>query len=627
MTTLRSIVRCLAGLAAICAVGAMTISTAYAVTLPVVDGSLKLWLDAGAIAGASDGDPIGQWSDLSGNAHHASQTDPARQPVYVADAAGGRPALFFDGADDGMVTGLDLGTNVTPYTVFAVFNTRSSVGALRRAVQGSQNWLVGPYVNELRHYTPSGGWAANPGPPASAGQFFLTEAHNTGAATTFLVDATDVTTNPASIGSPGVVHLAGSGNYPNEVLDGDIAEVIVYDRALSGTEQRAVSAYLKQKYGLVNVFNLAYQRPIIDGSSAYNNVGFNQGAFPASRVTDGRRDDTHSGSYWLGSDGDATEYFTLDLGSSQPVQSIALRNTHNDQYNDRGTRTFQLWASNGVDGSNRLVDPALILEGTLTTSHGPAGDTMIPLDYFNEYNGLAPGNYRYLRFDTLAPAFNGNHVGLNEILVYSESLSANVAAGKPVTASGFLPGYPDFVPQNVVDQRIDDFRAGTAYFDHARNGSLASYWLGRIGQEDEWIVIDLGAPMTIDRVDLQNTHNTTYDDFGTQDFRIEASVDGQSFTTVFSGTLADARGTGDQIPIESFSVADGDFAAFNARYVRFWAESYYGNGAGLNEIFVFASVPEPSTWLLLSLGGLGLLAAGGGARRRRGSMDTAGAPR
>jgi hypothetical protein len=594
---------------------------ARAVSLPVVDGSLKLWLDAGSITGLNNGDPVATWNDLSGSGNGAIQTTSGSQPLYIAGGLDGQPVVRFDAADDGMATGLTVSSG--PYTVFAVFNYHSTSSANRRAIQGSENWLIGPYELGVRHHTAAGGWVTSPGPRAGQNQFYLAEALNTGGASTFLVDGANFTNNAASIGSPGVVHLGGSGLYPGEVLDGDIAEVIVYNRALTASEQTAVTGYLKSKYSLGNVFNLAYGRPVIDGSSAYNGAPFNSGDYPASRVTDGIASDTitNGSSYWLGTDGDPTEYVTVDLGSSQSIGSITLRNTHNQVANDRGTRTFEIWASNSVDGGNHLVDPVRILQGTLTTSRGPNDDAMVPLDTFNAYNGLSSGTYRYLRVNTLSSSFNGNHVGLNEIQVFAESLSANVAAGKPVTTSGSLAEYADFVAENVVDQRIDDFRSGYNW-DHDRNGVRASYWLGREQTANEWITIDLGEVMAITGIDLQNTHNTTFDDRGTKDFRIEASSDGSNFTTVIAGTLADVAGTGDNIPIESFSVRNGDFSLFSARYIRFEATNYYGNGAGLNEIFVFAHVPEPGSIVLAAMGLLGLAGYGRRSRGRPGRPES-----
>ena len=84
----------------------------------------------------------------------------------------------------------------------------------------------------------------------------------------------------------------------------------------------------------------------------------------------------------------------------------------------------------------------------------------------------------------------------------------------------------------------------------------------------------------------------------------------------YTGTLADARTLGGDIPIESFSAQAGDFLSFDARFVRFWATNYYGLGAGLNEIFVFARIPEPGTAALATFGLMGLVAFGWRRKRR-----------
>jgi len=82
----------------------------------VRDGTLS------AFCGVGDGF-VKQWWDQSGNANHASQTTPTRQPQIVSGGAvileEGKPAIEFDGTDDSLSVSasaiLDL-----PATVFAV---------------------------------------------------------------------------------------------------------------------------------------------------------------------------------------------------------------------------------------------------------------------------------------------------------------------------------------------------------------------------------------------------------------------------------------------------------------------------------------------------------------------------
>ncbi len=49
--------------------------------------------------------------------------------------------------------------------------------------------------------------------------------------------------------------------------DGDIAEVILYDRALNGTEEAQVGLYLAQKYALPTTYNSAPPGYTLDGSA------------------------------------------------------------------------------------------------------------------------------------------------------------------------------------------------------------------------------------------------------------------------------------------------------------------------------------------------------------------------
>jgi len=569
-------------------------------TNPVQDAGLKLWLDASTISGLDTGDPVATWPDRSGNGNDATASG-AKQPTYLANSTlADLPVVRFDGTDDGMATPLNISSG--GYTVFAVFNYDDGTSAFRRAVQGSNNWLIGPYNNEIRHY--AGGWVST-GTGLTPTRFYIAEATNDGAGSLFRVDGVNRTTSSGPTGHPGTIHLAGSGLYPNEILNGEIAEVLVYDRPLTNRERNRVGMYLQEKYGLEAGYNLALNESIIDGSSAYNGQPFNSGSFPAYRVVDGRLDETFGQTYWLGSNGDPTEYFTLDLGVRTNIQTIALRNTHNGGNNDRGTRDFQLWAANKVDAANQLVNPVLILEGKLTTSIGPNGDMLIPLDIFNSANGLRPGAYRYLRFNTLSSSFGNNHVGLNEIQVFDEMLSANLAPGATVIKrSGEYDNR--FVVENAIDQRIDD-----------EAGGGITYWLGRNYTMDEYFILDLGEVYTIDRIELQNTHNRGYNDRGTADFEIWASlgVDANNELLdprlILDSMLMDRCAYGYNIPFDVFSAPNGDFPPFNARYLKFVANTYWGVGSGLSEIRIFGYVPEPTTSLLLAAG-LVLL-----ARRRR----------
>jgi len=164
--------------------------------------------------------------------------------------------------------------------------------------------------------------------------------------------------------------------------------------------------------------NLALGKPIIDGSSAYDGRAFddNTQGFAAFHVTDGSDTDVFGQSYWLGTDGQVNQFFVLDLEQSYIVDQINLINTHNTQYNDRGTADFLIRGSNDlalITGSSS--SEPVILSGTLSTVTGMAP---IPADVFTAADGLLVGSYRYLRFESLSSTYGNGHIGLNEIQVF-----------------------------------------------------------------------------------------------------------------------------------------------------------------------------------------------------------------
>ena len=107
---------------------------------------IQLWLDANDIDGDDQNDSIAHdakisnWSDKAGGDHNATQNMSSRMPTYKTNSRNGKATLLFESDYDSMATTLNL---TKPYTVVAVFNGLDS-GA-RRAVQGSNNWLIGPY--------------------------------------------------------------------------------------------------------------------------------------------------------------------------------------------------------------------------------------------------------------------------------------------------------------------------------------------------------------------------------------------------------------------------------------------------------------------------------------------------
>ncbi|MFE9009364.1 CARDB domain-containing protein [Streptomyces sp. NPDC007875] len=145
-------------------------------------------------------------------------------------------------------------------------------------------------------------------------------------------------------------------------------------------------------------------------------------------------------------------------------------------------------------------------------------------------------------------------VGLLPVAAHAAE-GANLALGRPVTASGAHGSYP---ASNVTD------------------GSQSSYWEGPAGSFPQWVQVDLGNKADIDEVVLKLPASW---ESRTEGVRVQASADGQNFTTV----VADAR--------KDFSPSSGNTVALDvtaeARYVRVQVTGNTGwNAAQLSEVEV-----------------------------------------
>lgn len=239
---------------------------------------LRLWLDNPDTLGLADGAAASAWTDISGLANNGGQATGTKQPVYRASASlpaaiNGRGAFQFDGADDNFsITNADFlaATNAASgITVLAVaYSTSPDInnhdflgigitGTTHRFLAGvrgnPQKWalagrrLDGDTLTALLGLTTvTAGWrlVAVTVDWANSDAFVYLNQTLDNSTTTFLADGTTSATNAGSA-------AVGSGcNGTLEFWHGYLAEVLVYDRALTATERQQVSDYLEVKYAL-----------------------------------------------------------------------------------------------------------------------------------------------------------------------------------------------------------------------------------------------------------------------------------------------------------------------------------------------------------------------------------------
>ena len=122
---------------------------------PTDVGGLKLWLDASSIDGTdnstlSDGDTVSQWTDLSGNGHHAKQTSAGNSPIFSGNS------IVFDGSNDWFVIDDhdDLAINTGAGKQFSMVITYEADGTdlneiiIGRSTEGSVDTDYSIFTNE-----------------------------------------------------------------------------------------------------------------------------------------------------------------------------------------------------------------------------------------------------------------------------------------------------------------------------------------------------------------------------------------------------------------------------------------------------------------------------------------------
>ena len=240
------------------AVGSSPVSAVASTTTdtfgtPLPTANLRLWLKADAGVSASS---VGAWLDQSGRHNDAQQGNGGAQPTLISNALNGRPAVHFDPGHSLALPSVTM-AGKTAGEMFIV--TRSTAaGASNGFVRfGSQGYGEAYFPLSDGRIADSFGSTTDwdTGPTAvNLGQFHLYDAASTSAEWTNRLDGvthftTSVSKSTNTVGFTSAPSLGGTW----VGFQGDIAEIFVFDRALSADEREALGRYINARYGLVAV--------------------------------------------------------------------------------------------------------------------------------------------------------------------------------------------------------------------------------------------------------------------------------------------------------------------------------------------------------------------------------------
>jgi probable HAF family extracellular repeat protein len=264
---------------------------------------LRLWLKADAgLPQIGTNVMISSWEDQSGKTNQPWQSTSANRPEWRAGQINGRPVIHFDGTNDSLSLPNFL-SGATQAEAFVVLKAQNETPSGNRAL-----WKFGSYPTpgDLRYPATDGslidafGSASsfNSGDPAQAlaGYHLFNVSSKTGEWISRINQVVQFSSANNTVGFNTLPVIGFSGFY---YFEGDIAELLIYDRVLSSPERNAVGAYINRRYALANA---STTRPtnLVAGSVSPTQLNLqwsgklDQGATRVSIERRGRFEDSYS---------------------------------------------------------------------------------------------------------------------------------------------------------------------------------------------------------------------------------------------------------------------------------------------------------------------------------------------
>ena len=237
---------------------------------------LRLWLDteeinvsdSNQVRNASGTYYIKNWTDKSGNNLHANQTTEAEQPRYNQSGDNGKPNINLDGINDWLeIAGRPINDSVNNFTIFIVGKSQVSSDAAiyfeTSIISGFGYWLRWYVTSTDDSISFAGGTGGislleseksiNDGKLhiintivdyANLNHAFYVDGNKTANTSIFSGNLSGQTSDV------GVIGRMGEPSYgsPYDHYEGEIYEIMIYNKILSDQEKTGIEDYLLEKY-------------------------------------------------------------------------------------------------------------------------------------------------------------------------------------------------------------------------------------------------------------------------------------------------------------------------------------------------------------------------------------------
>ncbi len=351
-----------------------------------------LWLDAHTMGGAN-GSSVNSWTDYSGNANNATESDPTFQPIYSTGSLNGRNTVEFNGAQY-LTTGANALMNNATYIDYYVISEWDNVTSLSIPFNidyGSSDAdaVFAGIVNQnggIDSYGRKSVTIKRADFSSAVGQNVYQGVYDKGsneikAILNFNTDDILVENPLRSTSTHEEFWIGGTNSFGTQhyYTDGRIGEIFVFTTELNSTQQNIVQNYLSAKFG-VAAPNDMYT---FEGTYGLGVVGIGQDA-AATAHTDSQGngmvrisspDDLQDGEYlFVGHDDVEVTSFNLNTNVPTVIASSASRFVRQWRAEKTGnlgniTLKFDLDASTNFSGDPNnyrlLIHSSADMSGTI----------------------------------------------------------------------------------------------------------------------------------------------------------------------------------------------------------------------------------------------------------------------
>ncbi|RMF78435.1 MAG: hypothetical protein D6744_10120, partial [Planctomycetota bacterium] len=205
------------------------------------DGTAEGLLEAGLVGSAD----VATWADKSGNSNDCTQGNGSLRPTYTPNVRNGHAVVRFDGSGQQLVISTPLSGNT--HTIYAVLiNNDGTWGSVPVGSSDTTSGYLFHGTTQAWFETDS---AANDTENLTDGVWNIIAGIHTGTQIGAFVNSVGATTvNDTGAFTPDRIGMVMG--YSQGDMDGDIAEIVSYSRALNANERTQVEAYLAAKWAV-----------------------------------------------------------------------------------------------------------------------------------------------------------------------------------------------------------------------------------------------------------------------------------------------------------------------------------------------------------------------------------------